>query len=47
MKDLIAYKNGIIYLKTGLAEVNIKEKAVIIYCDIFLLGKDKTILGIP
>ena len=44
--DPILYKNGIIYLKTGLVELEIKGKSVIISFNILLLGKDKIVLGI-
>ena len=42
--DLITYKDGIIYLKTGLVELELKGKRIIILFNILLLGKDKTVL---
>jgi hypothetical protein len=43
--DLVLYKNGIINLKTGLVQVNIKEKNIIVNFNILLLGQDKVVLG--
>jgi hypothetical protein len=38
--DLVPYKDSIINLETGLVQVNIKRK------NILLLGQDKVVLGI-
>ena len=43
--DLILYGDGIIYFKTGLMELKIKGRNVVISFDILLLGKDKAVLG--
>ena len=43
--DLILYKNGIIYFKIGLVELEIKGKNVIVSFDVLLLRKDKAVLG--
>jgi len=45
--DLIAYKGGIINLKTRPIQLTIKGKPVKISFNILPLGKDKVILGIP
>jgi hypothetical protein len=45
--DLIAYRGGIIYLKTGLIQIVIKGRVIIISFNILLLGKDKAVLGMP
>ena len=45
--DLIAYKGGIINLKTGPIQLTIKGRPVEISFNILLLGKDKAILGMP
>jgi len=45
--DLILYKNGMIYFKTGLVELEIKGRNVVISFDVLLLGKDKAVLGTP
>ena len=47
LKDLIAYKGGIINLEIGLVTIEIKGKTIIISFNILLLGKDKVVLGIP
>jgi hypothetical protein len=44
--DLVLYKDGIINLKTGPVQVNIKGKNVIINFNILPLGQDKAVLGI-
>jgi len=43
--DLILYRDRIIYLKTGLVELEIKGRNVIISFNVLLLGKDKAVLG--
>ena len=45
--DLILYKDKIIYLETGLVELEIKGKNVVIFFDVLLLRKDKAVLGMP
>ena len=45
--DLILYGNGIIHFKTGLVKIEIKEWKVIVLFNVLLLGKDKTVLGMP
>ena len=45
--DPILYRDGIIYFKTGLMELEIKGRHVIIFFNVLLLGKDKAVLGIP
>ena len=45
--DQIAYRGGIINLKTGPIQLTIKGRSVRISFNILLLGQDKAILGIP
>jgi len=45
--DLILYRNGIIYLKTGLVEIEIKGQKIVVLFNVLLLGKDKAVLKIP
>jgi hypothetical protein len=45
--DLIAYREGIIYLKTGPIQIVIKGRLIIMSFNILLLGKDKVVLGMP
>ena len=45
--DLIIYKDGIIYFKTGLVELEIEGKNIVISFNVLPLGKDKAILGMP
>jgi len=45
--DLILYKNGMIYLKTGPVEIEIKGWKVVVSFNVLLLGKDKAVLGMP
>ena len=45
--DPILYRDGIIYLKTGLVELEIKGRNVVISFDVLLLGKDEAVLGMP
>ncbi len=44
--DLILYKNKIIYFKTGLVELEIEGRNVVISFNVLLLRKNKTVLGI-
>ena len=43
--DPILYKNGIIYFKTGLMELEIESRHVVVSFNVLLLGKDKAVLG--
>ena len=43
--DLILYKDNIIWLETGLVEIEVERKRVVISFNILLLGKDKAVLG--
>jgi hypothetical protein len=43
---LVLYKDGIINLKIGLIQVNIKGQDVIVNFNILLLGQDKAVLRI-
>jgi hypothetical protein len=45
--DLIAYRGGIINLKTGPIQLTIKGRPIKISFNILLLGKDEAILGMP
>jgi len=45
--DQIAYRGGIINLKTGPIQITIKERPVRMSFNILPLGQDKAILGIP
>jgi len=45
--DQIAYKGGIINLKTGPIQITIKGRPVRMSFNILPLGQDKAILGIP
>jgi hypothetical protein len=45
--DPIAYRGGIIHLKTGPIQIVIKGRPIIISFDILPLGKDKAVLGMP
>ena len=45
--DLIAYRGGIIYIKTELIQLTIKGRLVQISFNILPLGKDEVVLGIP
>ena len=44
-RDLILYRDGMIYLETGLVKLEIKGRHVIVFCNVLLLGKDKAVLG--
>ena len=43
--DLILYKNGIIYFKTGPVKIEIKRQKAVVLFNVLLLGKDKAVLG--
>jgi len=45
LEDLIVYKDGIIYFKIGLVELELKGKYIIMSFNVLLLGKDKAVLG--
>ena len=45
--DPILYRNGIIHLKTGPVEIEIKRQKVVVLFDVLLLGKDKAVLKMP
>jgi len=45
--DPILYGNGIIHLKTGPVEIDIKGKIIVTLFNVLLLGKDKAVLGMP
>jgi len=44
--DPILYGNGMIYLKTGLVEIEIEEQKAVISFNVLPLGKDKAVLKI-
>jgi hypothetical protein len=44
--DPVPYKDEIINLETGLVQVNIKERDIIVNFNILLLGQDKVVLRI-
>ena len=43
----IIYKDGIIYFKIGLIELELKGKCIVISFNVLLLGKDKAVLKMP
>jgi len=45
--DPIIYKNGIIYLKTGPVELELKGRYIIILFNVLPLGRNKAVLGMP
>ena len=45
--DLILYRDGMIYLKIGLVELEIEGRNVVVSFNVLLLGKDKAVLGMP
>ena len=47
LRDLIIYRDGVIYFEIGLVELEIEGKYVIMSFDVLLLGKDKAVLGMP
>ena len=46
LRDLIIYRDGIIYLETGLVELEIEGRHVVMSFNVLLLRKDKAVLGI-
>ncbi len=44
-RDLILYKNGMIYFKIRLVELEIEGRHIVISFNVLLLKKDKTVLG--
>ena len=42
--DLILYRDGMIYFKTGLVELEIKGRNVVTSFNMLLLGKNKAVL---
>jgi hypothetical protein len=46
LRDPVPYKNGIINLKTGLVQVDIKRHNIIVNFNILLLGQDEAVLEI-
>jgi len=47
LEDPIAYRGGIINLKTGPIQLTIKGRLVKMSFNILLLGNNKAVLGIP
>jgi len=45
--DLILYRNGMIYFKTGPVEIEIKGWKVVVLFNVLSLDKDKAVLKIP
>jgi hypothetical protein len=45
LEDLVLYRDGIINLETGLVQVNIKGRDIIVNFNILPLGQDKAVLG--
>ena len=45
--DLIAYREGIIYIETELIQITTEGRRIIIFFNILLLGKDEAVLGMP
>ena len=45
--DLILYRDGIIYFETGLVELEIKGRYVVVSFDVLPFGKNKAVLGMP
>ena len=45
--DPVIYKDGIIYFKTGLVELELKGRHIVMLFDVLLLGKDKAVLRMP
>jgi len=46
-RDPILYRDRIIYLKTGLVELEIKGRNVVTFFNVLPLGKNKAVLGMP
>ena len=47
IREVIAYRGGIINIKTELIELRIKGQAIIMSFNILLLGNNKAVLGMP
>ena len=47
LRDLITYRDGIIYIKIGIISVIIKGKLITINFNILLLGNNKAVLKMP
>jgi len=47
LKDLILYRDKIIYFETGLVVLKVKGRNVVISFNVLSLGKDKVVLGMP
>ena len=47
LKDPIIYRDKVIYFKTGLVELELKGKRIVILFNVLLLKKDEAVLGIP
>jgi len=47
LKDLIIYRDGIIYFKIRLVEVKLKGKRIVILFNVLLLRNDEAVLGMP
>jgi hypothetical protein len=45
-RDLVPYRDGMINLETGLVQVDIKGRDVIVNFNILLLGQNEAVLGI-
>ena len=45
LKDLIIYKNKIIYFKIGLVKLELKGRRIIMLFNVLLLEKNKAVLG--
>ena len=43
-KDLITYRDGVIYLKIRPVELEFKGKCIVMSFDVLLLGRDKAVL---
>ena len=46
-KDLIIYKDGMIYFKTRPIELKLERRRIIMSFNVLLLGKDKIVLRMP
>ena len=47
LRDLILYKDGMIYFKTRPVELEVKKRHIVMSFNILPLRKDKAVLGIP
>jgi hypothetical protein len=45
LRDPVPYRDRIINLETGLVQVSIKRRDIIVNFNILLLGQDKAVLG--